>query len=346
MYLEAAFARAVLARAAVLPQIGEVKQDAFRQGAGWAEGCAVVKGNPVVEWRRYTEKAGRVYFVQLLAAASAYEMVKPAAQQILDTFVVPGESAPPSPGAGFASKTMNGFDVHSDADADRKQSLEKASGYLAAARKLGAGVLPGKPFDPSGPQAWLYQNGAKFEDRAKAVFGSPPEHADYDPVDRACIVKIMGENSNGYDEALWGAGARQYIAQYFGGNPPIWLDTGLRVYVQWTLRSGSKPGGKLAPEVMANAKRAVAEGKRRLDQWFDVVNWSEVTSNEQGAGELFAWQVFMRHGKGSKKYKKMLESYVQTLRDSGDPAAAREAFKGVNFDEMLQEFKSWAVDWK
>ena len=66
----------------------------------------------------------------------------------------------------------------------------------------------------------------------------------------------------------------------------------------------------------------------------------------RAASELFAWQWFFRFGKGSRKYKKQFDGYIASLRETGDPVAARKAFDGVNFDEMQQEFKAWVADWK
>jgi hypothetical protein len=93
-------------------------------------------------------------------------------------------------------------------------------------------------------------------------------------------------------------------------------------------------------------KTAVGQGKRRLDEWFDVVKMNEVTDAEQAALELFAWHSYFRVGKGAKKFKKQYDACLQSLRDTGDPAAAKKAFGEANFTEMLAEFKSWVADWK
>ena len=116
-------------------------------------------------------------------------------------------------------------------------------------------------------------------------------------------------------------------------------------YVQVAVLSGGKPQKPL-PNLVRETQGHVAIGKRRLDQWLDLRDWAEVTDGKQGVNELFAWHFFFRHGKDAKKYRKPYDAYFDTLRATGDPAEARKAFDGVNFDEMLQDFREWAGEWK
>jgi hypothetical protein len=300
--------------------------------------------NGIPVWRRYAEKNGRVYFVMFAALGTTYDNVHDTVEKLLDTMTVPGDFTPPSLGDGWAARKSGDFDVLTDASADRDSSIKKACGFLASAREIIAKALPGKPFDASRPAAWIFQNGTKFDDRAKAALGVAPETAIYNAVDRSAMVKILGETMPGYESAICHAGAAQYVWQYFGGNAPVWCDAGLSSYAECIALSGGK--GKLAPTLLSDSKSAVAAGKRRLDQWFDVVSWNEVSDNKQGTSELVAWHWFFRGGKGAQKYKKQYAGYIASLRETGDPVAARKAFDGVNFDEMLQEFKAWAADWK
>lgn len=341
LYADGQFARALLARAVALPQLGTIKPDSLRQGPGWAEGCVTDEDHRAV-WRRFVEKNGRVYTFQVLAHESAYDSVHASVQKFLDSAAVPGEAAPANL-AGFNAKKVGDFDVLTDADADRESSIKKAIAQLDAGRELVVKLLPGKPFDAARPVAWIFQNGQKFEDRGKEALGVQPKFGVFSPIDRAAMVAIISEGASGHEEAVNRAGAAQYVWQYFGGDAPIWISAGLAGYGQILGPTGGK---KVPPEAMTKVKAAVAAGKRRLDQWFDVARWGEVTDNDQGALELFAWQWYFKNGKGAAKFKKQYAGYVQTLRDTGDPAAARKAFDGVNFDEMLQDFKAWAVDWK
>lgn len=341
-YADGQFARALLARSITLPQMGSVRSDSLRQGPGWAEGCVTDEHRRAV-WRRYVEKNNRVYVFQVLAADSAYDMVRPSVQKFLDTAAVPGEATPAGMGAGWNTKKSGDFDVLTDADPDRESSLKKAGAALAEGREILVKYLPGKPYDASRPAAWIFQNGQKFEDRVKQTLGIQPNFAIFNPLDRAAMVSILAESAQGHDDAVHRAGADQYVWQYFGGEAPIWVATGLATYGQILAGGGGK---KVPPETLSRVKSAVAAGKRRLDQWFDVARWNEVTDNDQGTFELFAWHWYFKSGKGASKYKKQYAGYLQALRDSGDPALARKAFDGVNFDEMLQEFKAWANDWK
>jgi hypothetical protein len=343
LYVENGFARAALARALLVYQGGTVPPASLRQGPGWAEACTVQEnGLPV--WRRYTEKNGRVYLVLIFVGGGKYEDFHAQVEALLDTTTVPGDFAGPAMLEGFTARKGGEFDGFSDADADREAVVKKTFGFLAAGREAIAKALPGKPFDASRPAAWLFQNGQKFEDRAKASLGSAPERTVFNSVDRCAMVSLLSASRDGFDNDVYHTAAAQYVWQYFGGNAPIWCEYGLAVYGQLVALGGGK--GKLTPETLSAAKGAVAAGKRRLDQWFDVLNWSEVTDNTQGQNELFAWHWYFRNGKGAKKYKKQYEGYITSLRETGDPAVARKAFDGVNFDEMLQDFKTWAVDWK
>jgi hypothetical protein len=342
-YVENQFGRASLARAILLPAIGAVKAASMRQGPGWAEGCAV-DAQRQAEWRRYVEKAGRVYVFRIAALDSAYDAIHADVEKLLDSAAVPGEYAPSAIGAGFTARKSAEFDVMSDADADREKSIAKACTGLAAGRDAVVKMLPGKPFDAGKPAAWIFQNAQKFEDRAKAAMGSKPERAAFNAPDRCAMVSILGEATNGQEEAVTFAGAQQYVWQYFGGAPPIWIESGLSRCGQLAALGGGK--GKTPPDAMTKAKAAIAAGKRRLDEWFDVVLTNEVTDMDQASLELFGWHTYFRTGRGAKKFKKQYDAYIQSLRDTGDPAAARKAFDGVNFADMLADFKSWAADWK
>jgi hypothetical protein len=327
------FQRAALARAVALPLTGTIEPRSLRQGPGWAEGCATQE-NGVPVWRRFVEKNGRVYQT-LMWSNGGYESVHALIEKFLDTMAVPGEYSSPSQGD---------YDVLTDVSADRDSSIKKATQFLGAGREAIAKALPGKPFDAAKPAAWIYQNGDKYETRAKESLGTAAEHSTFSGADRACLVRIIGESGDQYAGALQHTGAAQYVWQYFGGEAPLWLKIGLAAYGQQIAGGGGK--GKLSPETLTRTKGAIASGKRRLDQWFDVATTNEITDNEQGSLELAAWQAYFKTGRGAKKYKKQYEAYVQTLRDTGDPTAARKAFDGVNYDEMLQDFKAWGADLK
>lgn len=334
-------ARAVLARAVDMPSLGSLRESSFRQGPGWAEAAYDSRG--AVFWRRYLEKDGHVYFVSIAAPAGLHGSIRETAEKLLDTAKVTGDSSSRSLGEGWKEKKSGNYDVLTDAGGDRDASVKRACEHLGDGREAVTKALPGKPFDGSRPKAWIFQNGQKYEDVSKAAIGIAPDNATYNPADRAAMVSIMGENTQGYQDAAAQSGARQYVWQYFGGTPPIWVDVGLAAWGRFLAVGGGK---KLLPETISQTKSAVAAGKRRLDQWFDVKSWNEVTDNDQGTRELFAWHWYFKNGKSSKKYKKAYDGYVQTLRETGDPAAARKQFDGTDFDEMLQDFKGWAADWK
>jgi hypothetical protein len=340
-FTQSQFQRAALARAVILPQSGTVKPDAMREKAGWAEGCVV--DHDSVVWRRYVEKNGRVYEFVVLAHVKAYDTVKATVQLMLDTAKVTADYTGPPLGDAFKQKKVGEYDVTSDAEASREGSIKKVCELLATGREIMTKSLPGKPFDASRPAAWIFQNATRFEDRAKAAGYSDPKFAVFNPPDRCSMVSILGENAQGNDEAIYATGAEQYMWQYFGGTPPLWVVIGMREYAKAIAVGGGK---KLPTDLVNRTKSAIAAGKRRLDQWIDVASSSEIKDDNQGALELLGWHVYFRMGRGSKKLRKNYDAYLQSLRDTGDPAAARKAFDGVNFDEVLQDFKAWGNDWK
>jgi hypothetical protein len=344
VFMASQFARATLARAVELPQVGEIKAGTDRQGPGWAEACAIDQKNQAAFWQRYVEKNGRVYKFIVKAHMNAYDAVHEQVEKMLDTATITGEFAPPALQPGWTLKKMGEFDVITDASADREKSVGKQKELLAAGREVLAKTLPGKPFDASRPTAWVCQNAVKYEEKLKAAVGVAPKFAAYEGVDRASIVELMSEDQKEHEPAVLHAGAAQYVWQYFGGETPPWISIGLAQYGQTMAGAGGK--GKLPADLLTRVKAAAAAGKRKLNEWFDVLASTEIVDIDQGSLELFAWQTYFRTGRGVKKYKKQYDAYIQTLHDTGDPAAARKSFDGANFDEMLSDFKAWAAEWK
>jgi hypothetical protein len=335
------YSRAVLARAVTLPAAGAPVADSYREGPGWTEGCSYLENNNA-QWHRFVEKNGRVYQFVVYAHKSAYDNVKEKVRQILDTAKVPGESSIVPPDK-FVPKKGGPFDVVTDAQPEKEANVKRALDQLGNSREVLVKALGGKPFDAGKPVVWLFQNGNKFEDRVKESVGQKIDFGVFSGPDRVALVSVLQDNVQGHDEAIYEAGARHYLWQYFGGVTPYFVDVGLSQYARNFALGGGK---KLELPVINNAKAAVVAGKRRLDQWLDLSSWNDVQDNNQGANELFAWHCYFREGKGAKKYKKQYSGYLQTLRDTGDPAAAKKAFDGVNFDEMLKDFKEWATEWK
>jgi hypothetical protein len=343
-YLASQFARATLARAIDLPQVGPVKAAAARQGAGWAEGCAMDARQKVAQWRRYVEKGGRVYMFVAYSHSNDVDTVMPQMQKILDTAVVTGDYAPPALQQGWNLKKLDEFDVVTDALAEREKSVAKQKDLLAAGREAMVKALPGKPFDASRPTAWVFQNATKYEEKVKEAIGIAPKYGTFEGVDRASMVELMSETADEHNGAIYRAGANQYVWQYFGGDTPHWLALGLGTYGEFAASTGGKI--RLSAAQITKVKAAAAAGKRKLNEWIDVASASEITDVDQAALELFAWHTYFRTGRGSKKFKKQYDAYIQQLRETGDPTVARKAFDGANFDEMLADFKDWAADWK
>jgi hypothetical protein len=329
--------RAALVLSAALAEGGTVQPEDARSGPGWVEGGVVVQSGraPVAVWIRCIEKDGNVYVARVLCYAQARDEARPLVRQMLDTFRVAGTAPKAAPPADVKPAKAGEFDVWSDAD---KGKAAAAAELASEGRAALAKALKGKPFDESRPLCQAYQVGAHYVDRTKVAFGNAPDYAAFDPLTRSVLVQLFRSDSDDYPIRVQEAGARQYLVQYFGATPPAWIEQGLRWYGAVTAEAGGKPDKPGSARIDA-AKQVIAATDRRLDQWMDN------PPNGDGSHELFAWHWFLRHGPG-RKYGKQYQASLDALRQSGDLAASRKAWDGVDFAAMLSEFKEWAAKWK
>jgi hypothetical protein len=323
---------------------GVLRPDDARSGPGWWEGCSVEDTARLqrATWARCVEKDGSIYVCEVLAHKDSYERAKTIARQILDTFKVTGAAPKVAPPAGWKVKKAGEFDLWTDADDPGK--ADNALRILATAREVVVKSLKGKPADESRPVAKVYENGGKFNDEAKAIYGEEPKFATFDPYTRAPMVKILGAQAEAYEPEVQNQGARQAVVLYFGGSPPWWVEHGMIRYGYVGAQAGGKPQKPKDAHVQ-DAKRAVAAGKKRFDAWLTASTAADVPDADQGTWEVFAWHWYVRHGPG-KKWRKQYDAYFDALRATGDPLAAAKAFDGVDFDAMTKDFRDWAAKWE
>lgn len=341
LHVDTSCARAALALSKSLDG-SKVAPEEARSGAGWCEAGSETTGRRrLFAWERWIEKDGVVYCATIAVGPSSREGARALARQILDTFKIAGGAPKPQPPAGVAVRKAGDFDLWSDTD--DKGKVGRVADMAKEARDAAAKALKGKPFDESRPVLKVYQMGSLYVDATSAAYGSTPDFAAYDQLTRSVPVQLYRFDSDDFPTAVQNAAARQYVAQYFGGLPPTWLDVGLRWYLTSVAESGGKTDKVQAFRTEA-VRKLVPAGKSRLDEWMDGAGVPAAGEDALGY-ELFAWQWFLRHGPG-KKYGKQYAACLDVLRQSGDVAAARKCWEGTDFAAMNTEFRDWAAKWK
>ncbi|MCE9635367.1 MAG: hypothetical protein K8T90_06630 [Planctomycetes bacterium] len=341
LHVDPANSRAALALSKSLDG-SKVAPEEARSGPGWCEGASETTGRRRwFAWERWIEKDGVVYCATVATSVPAREGARALARQILDTFKIAGGSPKPQMPPKVALRKAGDFDLWTDADDKGKPG--RVADLAASGRDAAAKALKGKPYDESRPVLKVYQVGSLYVEATAAAYGSTPDFAAFDPLTRSLPVQLYRIDADRFPTAVQEAGARQFIAQYFGGLPPEWVDVGLRWYCSAVAESGGKPD-KLESFRTEAVRKLVPAGKSRLDEWMAGTGVPAAGDDARGY-ELMAWHWFIRHGPG-RKYGKQYGAFLDTLRQSGDVAAARKAWDGVDFAVMNTEFRDWAAKWK
>jgi hypothetical protein len=279
----------------------------------------------------------------VLAVTRFKDAARDLARQILDTARIAAVPARPQPPSGFAVKKVGDYETWSDAE--DKGAPAKVAEAAAAARDVLVKALKGKPFDESKPVLRVYQVGTPYLALLQPTFGEAPDFAAYDPSSRCVAVQLYRSGDDEFPAVLREAAGRQYLAQYFGGVPPLWIDVGLRRYASVTADSGGK-ADKPKSGYVDEVRGLVKMKHKRLDEWMDEGGGGPTgAADKDAAAELWAWHVFLRHGPG-KKYAKPYQASLDALRQTGDVTAARKAWEGVDFKAMADEFRVWVGGWK
>lgn len=341
LHVEPTYMRAALALSS---RFRSPSADDARSGPGWVEGASSVAGNrgrSLWCWERALEKDGTVYSLRVYSFPQVKDEARTLARQILDTAKVTAAPSKPAPPDGVSVKKAGDFDVWTDSD--DKGRVGKAADVAKEARDAIVKALKGKPFDDARPPLKAFQVGTYYIDALKPTYGEPPDYAAFDPITRSTFVQLYRVDDDRGQPPLREAAVQQYLVQYFGGPPPLWIGAGLRRYAALVAQTGKaeKPPSGLQDD----ARIAIAKKCRRLDEWIDGTGDAAGVDANEAATELWAWHWFLRHGPG-KKYGKAYQASLDALRQTGDLAASRKAWEGVDFEAMQGEFRSWASGWK
>ena len=190
-------------------------------------------------------------------------------------------------------------------------------------------------------RAWAYKIPNQFIKAAEADTGAADQtkSGKYSKTHDAVLIKLSGDNTQEFKDPVQHAGAMQAVLHYFGGEPPAWLRDGLASYGQIAASSGGK-GAKPTPNWVKRARNMIS-GSVSLEEWFKGPR-----DKENSGLELWAWHWFLIHGKAPKAGRKAYESYIATLRKTGDVAAAQKHWEGVDFAALHAAFKKFGEKWK
>ncbi len=328
--------RAGLARANQERSV-EVIPDSRKAADGWTE--TAWRDGVLVVRERQIEAGGAVYMVRFITHRDRADKWRDLAESIFASFELTKPPGPSAPRDGWTEKKVKDFRVWTDgsgSDVDEALKLVERYGDV---RKLMPKLLPGKPLDPSTPIVKALVSGSVLDELSIASTGGKLDQAGVDLSDRSVLLRLASRSAATFDGNAQLQFAQQYVAQYFGGTPPYWINVGLLMYLDAGVTDGGKPQ-KPEKERFKRVLGVVRKASRRLDQWFDLTS-ADVPNAQEAQDELYAWVWFFRHAKQGKRYAGAFDAYVSTLRDTGDPLVAAAKWEGTDFAAMLEDFKRW-----
>jgi hypothetical protein len=164
-----------------------------------------------------------------------------------------------------------------------------------------------------------------FDDDAAVLGLDEPEVGFFDPATGAVCFKFLAVNNAKWDEYAPQLFVDQYVNQYFGGPPPLWIAWGLKQYGVLGHEAAGKPDKPLDKQVAA--ARRYMERSPTLDKLFRVHpafldkafgSFGDPKEDQRAAHYmLWGWHSFFRHAKQGKKYRKAYESCLKTLQATG-----------------------------
>ncbi len=350
---ETAFAQAALARFWYQTQTGEPIEGSLKQGEGWEQVACRDRRRDVVHWFRCVEKDGVVFRVIATCHKKTYENYGPTIEGMLSTFKVIGAVPPETPPEGFKAKKYGKYMVWTDGD--DKQRITTASKAAAVVQGVAAKALDkpikAKPIREDMPLLRVFRNIAKYDEEAEDAGAGKPNTGFYHRRDGSTYLKMSQTSVTAFDSAAFPVFAEQMLGRYFGGTTPMWIRSGLVAYIAWGALDGKpeKPSGQRIIAATRAAKRS-----KPLNTYFVIhegfIDEHFASKDGQSSGEgtqiLWAYHWWLRHGRGSKKYRKPYFASLQALRASGSPDQAHAAWGDVDFEAMHADFLKAMGKWE
>lgn len=317
-------------------------------GTGYAQVAVRPERGEWVDWRRALERNGVVYVATIRVEGGIADAPAELVQPLFDSIAVAEIHVPGTLPTGEAWAEWESDGVRVQSDLKRKGRANVVARDVAVARKLLADSLEGDPFVTTPPVVRVFADGDGYLTQMRAAGASTTRSVQFVPALRCIAIDLSAEKAKGFSKKKFTSAIRreaglQYAFDYFGGTVPMWVGTGLSLYTWIGVESGARPD-KPKTGYVKQGQLAIL-GACPLPEWFDVW-WSEVDNKVQAGYVLWSWHWFLRHAKEGEAYRPAYEKYVKALRLTGSPSVAALAWKDVDPDAMLRDFRLLADKWK
>lgn len=319
----------------------------WREGerAGWVDASKVETNatglRVLVEgrtWNRlvhvYPTEAG-LYAVKIDVEASAEKE----ALALLDSLekgairVIAPRKDPPVAPQGFTPVEHATHHVFVEGGA----KVDKLLGVIAAAEELVAPLLPLEPWNGRKGEVLVYANQEALDTAVRPYELEKGKVCHWSPSLRRVLTHAGALSAKDAEPLLYAAIARDALHRRLGFPAPFWLDHGI---------------GELAAGAAENKGRLSVPSARWVEGARDAAGgiidieallwWREESSADNKERMAVAWSLvfFLAEGTStSKKWEPFYKAYLESLRKTGDPAVAANAFPYDRNSELAEELK-------
>jgi hypothetical protein len=292
--------------------------------------------------QRVVAAKGQVFFVVAQVNALAYDALKERIDRVLDGFEVLQAAKPIPLPASYKQIGGKGREVWTDG---KKGDVDRIVREWNSAIDLWSAVLPGEPASKAAPMLIVCANDADYDALwGKSTTGSAPPLATHHSSMRAVMVRLSQRKDEDQILAIHRAAGSQMVEGFFGGDCPLWLEAGLRMY----LSEGVYGNGHFDHPRGGSIEKAKSSALERKVTFADVVAMTEIPRGSRTSidMELWSWHYFFRLGGGAKPYGDRYRQYLETLRKSGDVREADKAWDGLDQARLRSDYLAWIEKWR
>lgn len=292
--------------------------------------------------QRVVAAKGQVFFVVAQVNAIAYDALKARIDEILDGFEVLQAAKPIPLPASYKQIGGKGREVWTDA---KKGDVDRIVREWSSAIDLWSAVLPGDPVSKGTPMLIVCANDADYDALwGKSSTGSAPPLATHHSSMRAVMVRLSQKKDEDQILTIHRAAGSQMVEAFFGGDCPLWLEDGLRMY----LSEGVYGNGHFDHPRGGSIEKARESALERKVKFADIVAMTEIPRGTRTGidMELWSWHYFFRLGAGVKPYGERYGRYVDALRKTGDVREADKAWDGLDQAKLRSDYLAWIEKWR
>jgi hypothetical protein len=334
-----AFSRAKLAHHVLHRMYGSPVPDTAHSDDTSASSCRMIDPSRTAVWRRFVAQDGVVVYAECGHAEDWLERHGKRIDRVLGTLVVKRAPPPPVSPDGFVLSKAPPFQVWSSAKKKDKAVQRALDAALEGWEQMRA-LLPGDAYTQRERLVVLHGDDAAYR---AAAGGGVSDFSATDLIDGRLHVRLGGVKGRAYQPKLREQGARQYVRAYFGGPCPRWLEDGLAFHAAVAAGSKGDPA-KPRRQQISKARPLIAADERTWAEHLRAV-WTAEDDSEATLHVLWGWHWYFRHGPGRDAHGKRYDDALAKVRDTGDPALAEAAWRGVDQAALLADFKKWAKRW-